>query len=105
MRLEPLAKDCFRKLLPLAPQANLRLVLVNRPDSGGSSKYSDDELLLARESRGEFLKLTASHTSKFLAWFVTEHAIPRLSKETHTGGFVTVGWSHGATSYVIPTLS
>ena len=92
--------DTFHRLLPMAAPNNLRLVILNRRDYAGSTKYTEAELESLREGRREFLENLGLETITFLAWFATTQDIPKLSADRKTGGFVTIGWSMGGATYV-----
>ncbi|KAK0460403.1 uncharacterized protein EV420DRAFT_209411 [Desarmillaria tabescens] len=88
----------FHKLLPMAGENNLRLVILNRRDYAGSTKYTDEELAELREGKTEFLQRLGSESAYFLAWFVKTHDIPKIGTDGKSGGLATVGWSLGTTT-------
>ncbi|KAF9020543.1 alpha/beta-hydrolase [Hymenopellis radicata] len=86
----------FHRLIPMAAANNLRLVIVNRRDYPGSTKYTDEELQSLKEGKQEFLEAVGRETLTFLSWYVKNHDIPKLSADRKLGGIVVLGWSLGA---------
>ncbi len=82
----------------MAAANNLRLVIPNRRDYAGSTKYHDDDLQSLREGKREFLESVGLETITFLAWYVKTYGIPKLSADRKSGGLVTIGWSLGAST-------
>ena len=95
----------FHRLFPLASDAGLRVVLVNRRDYPGSTPFSDEDILLtAPESPPEdsdiFLWARALELSRFLAWFIHESDIPPIKTSgsgQREGGLSVVAWSSSNT--------
>ncbi|PBK85367.1 hypothetical protein ARMGADRAFT_1018040 [Armillaria gallica] len=85
----------FHKLLPMAAENNLRLVILNRRHYAGSTKYTDEELAELREGKTEFLQRLGSESAYFLAWFIKTNDIPKISADGKSGGLATIGWSFG----------
>ncbi|KAK0184465.1 hypothetical protein F5146DRAFT_1228636 [Armillaria mellea] len=75
----------FHKLLPMAAENNLRLVILNRRDYAGSTKQ-------------EFLQRLGSESAYFLTWFVKTNDIPKIGADGKSGGLATIGWSLGTTT-------
>ncbi|EPQ56059.1 hypothetical protein GLOTRDRAFT_14287, partial [Gloeophyllum trabeum ATCC 11539] len=90
--------DMFHKLLPFAANAkdNVRLVILNRRDYVGSSKYSDAELEDLNAGRKVFMERTAVEVGNFLAWFIEKNQIPRITSDGKSGGLAVGGWSIGS---------
>ncbi|KAL5537017.1 hypothetical protein ACEPAF_840 [Sanghuangporus sanghuang] len=84
----------FRRLLPLAPKHNVRLVLVNRRDYPGSSPYIEEDLSKAR----------ASEFARFIKTFIEKENIPKASSDWNRGGVVLMAWSSG-NGYILPLLA
>ncbi|KAF9044738.1 hypothetical protein BDZ89DRAFT_943011 [Hymenopellis radicata] len=87
--------NIFRRLLPLAASNNLRVVIPNRRDYAGSTRYTNEELLLLQQGKREFFETVAANTISFISWFVKKHDVPTLSLDRTTGGIITIGWSMG----------
>ncbi|KIM92126.1 hypothetical protein PILCRDRAFT_57414 [Piloderma croceum F 1598] len=88
--------NVFQKLIPDSPSNNVRLVVLNRREYSGSSKYTDaeiDDLVSGRKSFFEQLALEVTH---FLLWFVQTYNIPRISNNGKSGGLAIMGWSIGS---------
>lgn len=92
----------FEPMIPYAAQHNLRLILLDSRDNGGSTPYTADELALLRstskEDQEHFLKDLVLEYARFLEWFI-EHEKPIPLKENadgkRTGGVSLVFWSGG----------
>ncbi len=91
--------DTFHKLIPMAAENNLRLVILNRRDYAGSTKYTDEELAELREGKTEFLQRLGSESAYFLAWFIKTNDIPKIGADGKSGGLATIGWSLGTATY------
>ncbi|TFK73218.1 alpha/beta-hydrolase [Pluteus cervinus] len=85
----------FKKLIPLAPNKNMRLVLVNRRNYRGSTPYSNTDLENIALGRKAILEQMALDASGFLNWFLDHHDLPRMSKDGKSGGICLLGWSMG----------
>lgn len=98
----------FKRLLPLAPQYNIRLVLVNRRDYPNSSPYTDKDLEKLKStddwSQNEFAKGRAEEYATFIKQFVEQERIPEMTADGKDGGIVLLSWSSGV-AYTIPLLS
>lgn len=102
------ATAVFNRLLPLAPQYNIRLILVNRRDYPNSSPYTDKDLekLKSADDRlqNEFAKGRAEEYATFIKKFVEQERIPEMTADGKDGGIVLLSWSSGV-AYTIPLLS
>lgn len=87
--------DTFHKLLPLGAKDNVRLVILNRRDYAGSSKYTDAELDDLNAARKTALERIALDVANFLVWFVDTQHPPPASADGKTGGLALMGWSLG----------
>ncbi|EJD07447.1 uncharacterized protein FOMMEDRAFT_149976 [Fomitiporia mediterranea MF3/22] len=100
--------ECFRRLLPLAPQHQIRLVLVNRRDYPGSTPYTEEDLEKIRvdnaETHDQFAKARAVEFAQFIKTFVENEDVPKASSDWKRGGVVLLAWSSG-NSYTLPLLS
>ncbi|KAI0632766.1 Alpha/Beta hydrolase protein [Trametes polyzona] len=102
----------FSKLLPLAEQFNLRIILLNRRDYPMGQRYTDAERALlhaitpelledadkvtAAKADGEtFMKERAREVYDFLVQLVQNGKIPLYDREAKKGGIVLAGWSFG----------
>ncbi|KAJ7577452.1 Alpha/Beta hydrolase protein [Mycena floridula] len=88
----------FHKLLALGPPANVRLVIPNRRDYSGSTKYSDSELKELKCGSAAFLQRLACELAYFVDWFVEKNRIPPISIRENglkCGGIAIMGWSMG----------
>ncbi|KAL5513085.1 hypothetical protein ACEPAH_3483 [Sanghuangporus vaninii] len=98
----------FRRLLPFAPQHNIRLVPISRRDYPGSSPYTDEDLEKINtdnaEMNNEFAKARAAEFARFIKTFVEKENIPRASSDWKRGGIVLMAWSAG-NAYTLPLLS
>ncbi|KAF8892407.1 hypothetical protein CPB85DRAFT_1482421, partial [Mucidula mucida] len=88
----------FHRLLLMAAANKLQLVIPNRHDYAGSTKYHNDDLQSLREGKREFLELLGLETITFLVWYIKTNGIPKLSADRKSGGLVTIGWSLGAST-------
>ena len=96
------ASDTFHKLLPLAALDNVRLVILNRRDYKGSTKYTDEELEDLNAGRASFMERLGLEVAYFLSWFARTYNIPHISADRTSGGLVVMGWSLGnATSIAL----
>ncbi|KDQ53356.1 hypothetical protein JAAARDRAFT_49830 [Jaapia argillacea MUCL 33604] len=87
--------DTFHKLLPFGAKDNVRLVILNRRDYAGSTKYSEEELADLNAGRKVFMERHALETANFLLWFVETEKVPKVSSDRKGGGFSVMGWSMG----------
>ena len=73
--------EIFRRLLPLAAQHNLRLVLINRRDYPHSSPYTEEDLDKVRvnniDTHTEFSKARGTEFAQFIKVFVERENLPR----------------------------
>ena len=74
---------------------NIRLVIVNRRDYTGSTKYTDDELKDLNEGNVSFIERLGAEVAHLLMWFAETHNIPKVSRDRKSGGFSVMGWSMG----------
>lgn len=102
------ATAVFKRLLPLASQYNIRLVLVNRRDYPNSSPYTDKDLEKLNSSddwaQDEFAKGRAQEYATFIRRFVEQESTPEMTVDGKDGGIVLLSWSSGV-AYTIPLLS
>ncbi|THH08247.1 hypothetical protein EW145_g2822 [Phellinidium pouzarii] len=98
----------FKRLIPIAPRYQIRLVLVNRRDYPNSSPYSDEDLELIKGSsevtHTEFAKARGAEFATFIKHFAERERIPPTSLDRKSGGVVLMAWSSG-NSYTIPLLA
>lgn len=90
--------DTFHKLLPFGAKDNIRLVIVNRREYAGSTKYTDDDLKDLNEGKVSFMEILAAEVAHLLVWFVETHNIPKASVDHKSGGLSIMGWSMGNTT-------
>jgi len=91
--------DTFQKLLPLAAQHKLRIVLLNRREYPGSKPLSEDELgqFDSPDDRKheEFFGGRAQELAEFLATFAAKENLPKACADRAAGGVAVMGWSAG----------
>jgi hypothetical protein len=87
--------DTFHKLLPFGAKDNIRLVIVNRRDYVGSTKYTDDNLKDLNEGKAAFMERLGAEVAHLLIWFAETHKIPKISADGKSGGISVMGWSIG----------
>ncbi|KAJ6522715.1 Alpha/Beta hydrolase protein [Mycena capillaripes] len=85
----------FVPLHNYAHQNNLRVILWNRRDYHGSTKYTDAELEDLKAGRKIFQDRLALQLAWFFEHFITHESTPKLSPDRKSGGFVIMGWSFG----------
>lgn len=89
----------FNRILPLAPNHNLRLVVVNRRDYPGSSPYSDAEIESIKggnaDAHSKFVKARGREFATFINNFIEQNNIPRAAEDGKSGGIVLMAWSSG----------
>ncbi|TFK54440.1 hypothetical protein OE88DRAFT_1624990 [Heliocybe sulcata] len=89
----------FHKLVPLAAQYNLRLVLVNRQDYPGTTPSTPEELEKARspskDDQAEIVRDLGQEMAGLLAWYIRKTGIPPMSEEGEPGGLAVLAWSSG----------
>lgn len=97
-----LASAIFRRMIPYATHANLRLVLLNMRDYPGSSQYTSDEVCALRgpdlEDQRTAVKNSGLQLARFLDHFIRTNDIPPKSESSETGtqgGLVVLSWSLG----------
>ncbi|TFK54470.1 hypothetical protein OE88DRAFT_1733125 [Heliocybe sulcata] len=83
----------FHKLLPLASSHNLRVVVVNRREYRGSSRYTEEEITHLQEGRKLFLERIGLHVVEFLQYFAETYDIPKITVGKDKGGIAVMGWS------------
>lgn len=90
----------FRKLFPIAPSRNYRIVSLYRRGYAPTSPWTKEEVELFTSSDLEdgkkFLHLAGIQIAKFLLEFASSQGIPKYNREEKTGGIVLNGWSLGA---------
>ena len=82
-------------LLPLGAAHNIQLVILNRRDYVGLTKYSEEnlkDLVAGDKSFMEHLTLKVKH---FLLWFIDTYRIPKITADRKSGGFAVMGWLMG----------
>ncbi|KAL0065579.1 hypothetical protein AAF712_007357 [Marasmius tenuissimus] len=84
----------FERLHEHAHSLNLRVVLWNRREYPGSTKYTDAELEEVAEGKKVFLDRLGQQMSEWLLQFIEKENIPP-STDQKTGGIAIVGWSLG----------
>jgi pimeloyl-ACP methyl ester carboxylesterase len=89
------SSDSFVRLHEYAHKYNLRIVICNRRDYRGSTKYSDDELADLQAGRQSFQHLLGLQTAWFLEHFIKHENTPKVTADGRAGGFILVGWSFG----------
>lgn len=90
----------FNRLLPLASQYNIRLVLVNRREYPGSSLFTDEDLNKLKNKDDavhiEFARERAEGIATFINVFKYQEGIAEASPDGRSGGVSLMGWSSGA---------
>ncbi|KAL5513086.1 hypothetical protein ACEPAH_3484 [Sanghuangporus vaninii] len=98
----------FKRLLPLAANHNLRLVVVNRRDYPGSSPYTEEELDVIRKDNETgndgFGRGQAAELAQFIRTFIEKEHIPKPALKYRDGGIVLLSWSSG-NGYTLPLLA
>ncbi|KAJ7237967.1 Alpha/Beta hydrolase protein [Mycena rebaudengoi] len=74
---------------------NLRVILWNRRDYRGSTKYTDEELEDLKDGRKVFQDRLAIQLAWFLEHFIKHEKTPKLAADRSSGGFILMGWSFG----------
>ncbi|TFK73217.1 alpha/beta-hydrolase, partial [Pluteus cervinus] len=85
----------FRKLIPLAPARNIRLVLINRRNYHGSTPYSTIDVENLYSGHKSILERMALDVSGLLNWFLDHNEVPQISEDGKSGGICLLGWSMG----------
>ena len=88
--------DTFQKLLPLGAASNIRLVVVNRRDYAGSTKYTDGNLKELNAGEESFMKRLGLEVAHLLLWFADTQKVPKINADRKSGGFAVMGWSIGS---------
>ncbi|KLO13273.1 hypothetical protein SCHPADRAFT_997491 [Schizopora paradoxa] len=101
-------KNIFKKLLPLGPKYQIRVVVLNRRGYPGSTPFTDEELR-SLDSPDEhahemFFNARAQELAEFLADFAIRERLPKPNANCSTGGIALMGWS-SASSYALCLLS
>lgn len=76
----------FQRLLPLAAPSNVRLIIVNRRDYSGSSKYSDSDLERLNSGCESFMEQLGLEIAQLLLWITSALKIPKISRDRRSGG-------------------
>jgi len=71
------------------------VILWNRRDYRGSTKYTDAELEDLKAGRKVFQDRLAIQLAWFLEHFINHENTPKLSLDRKSGGFIVLGWSFG----------
>ncbi|KAL0570732.1 hypothetical protein V5O48_011223 [Marasmius crinis-equi] len=87
--------DGFEKLHEHAHSLNMRLLLWNRRDYPGSTKYTQAELQDLVEGRKIFLDRLGHQLADFILQFVEKEDIPPATSDCTRGGITIMGWSMG----------
>ncbi|KAF8645718.1 hypothetical protein AX16_007587 [Volvariella volvacea WC 439] len=87
--------EIFRRTFPFAPPNNLRFVAPIRRDYGKSDRYTDEEVADLVQGKNVFLQNLGAEVANFLAWFLDNNEIPKLSEDRKKGGLSLLGWSMG----------
>lgn len=90
--------ETFHRLLPYGKRDKVRVVVVNRRQYDGSSKYSDAELQAINSGHASVLRKLALEVANFLVWFVRTQNIPLPTENKRAGGICLMGWSLGTVS-------
>ncbi|KAJ7129097.1 hypothetical protein C8R46DRAFT_925683 [Mycena filopes] len=85
----------FTQLHEYASRYNLRIIICNRRDYHGSTKYDDQELVELAAGSKTFQDKLGLQMAWFLEHFIKHEATPKVSPDRRTGGFLLVGWSFG----------
>ncbi|KAJ7087054.1 hypothetical protein C8R43DRAFT_908925, partial [Mycena crocata] len=78
-----------------AHQNNLRVIIWNRRDYRGSTKYSDEELADLNAGRKVFQDRLSLQIAWFFEHFIKHENIPKVGPDRKSGGFILLGWSFG----------
>ncbi len=89
--------DNFEHLLPLAHKSNFRLVIPQRKDYSGSSKYTDAEVAVLNENPRVFFENAGLTLARFVDHIIQNTKVYKPSEDRSKGGISIVGWSLGAT--------
>lgn len=87
--------DTFYKLIPLASADNTRLIIVDRREYKGSTKYTDADIDDLHAGRSIFMERIGQEIANFLLWIVDTQNTPRSGPGRRSGGLVVLGWSLG----------
>ncbi|KAJ6530686.1 Alpha/Beta hydrolase protein [Mycena capillaripes] len=87
--------DGFVSLHEFAHQKDLRVILWNRRDYRGSTKYTAEELEDLAAGRKVFQDRLAIQLAWFLEHFIKHENTPKVSLDRRSGGFIVMGWSFG----------
>ena len=94
-------------MAPFAKQYDARLVLVNRRDYYGSSRYDAGDRIAIQSAidatnpkagltvLDDFMKDRARELYNLLVEFAGNNTIPKAQRKDSTGGIIIVGWSLG----------
>jgi len=96
----------YSPMLSFAAKHNIRLVALNLRGYPKSTPFSEEEAAIAQSgdypSLDAFIAARGLEVASFVAWFIQEHALPRLSTtitldgtESIHGGVSLLGWSYG----------
>ncbi|KLO13268.1 hypothetical protein SCHPADRAFT_372631 [Schizopora paradoxa] len=98
--------DTFQKLLPLAAQNKLRIVLLNRREYSDTKPFTEEEISLFDSPDDQthelFFDARAQELAEFLADFATKENLPKAC--ANRGGLAVMGWSAG-NAYALSLLS
>jgi len=101
------SKDAFQKLLPLATQYQMRVVLLNHRDYPGSKPLTDEELRQYDGPDGQgheqYFSASAQELADFLLDFAIKERLPK-AKADSAGGIAVMGWFAG-NAYTLALLS
>ncbi|KAJ7431521.1 Alpha/Beta hydrolase protein [Mycena galericulata] len=85
-------------MVPLHEHAhanNFRIVIWNRRDYRGSTKYTDEELEDLKAGRKIFQDRLMLQIASFFEHLIKHENTPKLSHDRKAGGFILMGWSFG----------
>ncbi len=87
--------DGFEKFGALAHTRNLRVVIWNRRDYTGSTKYTDSEMDDLKNGKKVFLERWGIQLAEFMRQFIEKESIPAITADRRAGGIAVMGWSLG----------
>ncbi|EEB93610.1 hypothetical protein MPER_07705, partial [Moniliophthora perniciosa FA553] len=85
----------FEKLHDYAHELNLRVLIWNRRDYPGSTKYTDEELEELNQGKKIFIDRLGAQVADFLKQFIEKEKIPKATPDRKAGGIAVMGWSMG----------
>ncbi|EKM76772.1 hypothetical protein AGABI1DRAFT_115646 [Agaricus bisporus var. burnettii JB137-S8] len=85
----------IERLLPFAHQCNIRLIIVMRRDYPGSSRYTDEEMVLATENPELFFSRAGVLYLQFMHHILKNTSVCKPTMDRSKGGICLAGWSLG----------